>query len=126
VEGVYARNLVKSFGALLGLAWLLVPLGAKHVKALAPYKKRFIAFALIPPFIAPLWGHVGSRIYYPIAPVFLLLAVIGLFALPKALRLPAFIAALVFNVVALLCSLPNLFSEDQHLLLAAAHERVAA
>ena len=95
------KNIVKSFAALLGLAWLFVPLGAWRFKALEPYKRRFLIFAIIPPFIAPLWEHVSSRIFYPIAPAFLLLAILGIWALPKWLRAPVVALALILNVVAL-------------------------
>ena len=96
------RNIVKSSVALLGVAWLLVPLGLRRFRELALPHRRFIALAILPPFMPPLWGHVGSRIFYPTAPVFVLLAVVGLYALPKPYRVPALLLALLFDIVALL------------------------
>ncbi len=88
-------DISKSLFAILGFAWLWVPIGLMRVRELTPVQKRLLSFALVPPFIALLWGFVSSRLFLPIAPAFLLLAVLGVKVLPKWWR-AAMVAAIVF------------------------------
>lgn len=73
-----AKNLLKSTAALLGVAWLFVPHGLTHARSLETSKRRFLLATVPPPFMAFAWGYVSSRLFYVIAPPFLLLAGMGL------------------------------------------------
>jgi len=72
------KNIVKSVGALLGLAWLLVPFGMLHFKNLAEWQKRFLILTIPVSFVAFLWGNVSSRLFFVMAPAFALFAILAL------------------------------------------------
>lgn len=71
-------NLLKSFAALLTLAWLLVPFGLAQWKSMERWQQRFLAIALPVPFICLTWGFVSSRLFYVVAPAFVLVALAGI------------------------------------------------
>lgn len=72
------RNLVKSVGALLGLAWLLVPFGMLRSPGLAHWQKGFLVIAIPASLLAFAWGNVSSRLFFVMAPAFALLALLPL------------------------------------------------
>ncbi len=71
-------NLTKSTAAVLGLAWLFVPLAVNVAQKLPAWKKRFLYIAVPAPFLVLAWGAVSSRLFYVMAPAFLLLSVLGI------------------------------------------------
>lgn len=93
-------NLTKSIAALLGLAWVLVPFGFMRIPALAESHRRFLYAALPVPFICLLWGFVSSRLFYVMAPAFILLAVYGMARWPRWLQA---LAVILISVVNILC-----------------------
>ena len=72
------KNVTKSFGALLGLLWLAVPIGIYKLRNLSNYQKIFLLCAVPPPFIALLWGFVSSRLFFVIAVPLMLSALFGM------------------------------------------------
>jgi len=72
------KNIVKSVGALLGLAWLLVPFGMLHFKNLTAWQKQFFILSIPVSCVAFLWGNVSSRLFFVIAPAFALFAILAL------------------------------------------------
>jgi hypothetical protein len=92
-------NLVKSTAALLGVAWLFVPLGL-HRFASLPQPSRAFLFSVIPATMACFaWGYVSSRLFYVMAPAFLLLAVLGLSRLPRGLQYAGLGVSLAANII---------------------------
>ena len=77
------HNVVKSFGALLALAWLLVPLGFLRLRSLEAWQKRFLLVAIPVPFVCLAWGFVSSRLFFVAAPAFILLALLGIRTWPR-------------------------------------------
>jgi len=99
------KNLVKSTGAILGLAWLLVPWGILRFPSLAWWQKRFLAIAIPASLIAFLWGNVSSRLFFVMAPVFALFALLTLQRIQSPyVRYSVFALILVGNVVWLVLS----------------------
>jgi hypothetical protein len=92
------RNITKSIAALLGLAWALVPLGLMRMRQLPESDRRFLYAALPVPFICLLWGYVSSRLFYVIAPAFILVALLGLTRLPRRAQIVAMLAVLAANI----------------------------
>jgi hypothetical protein len=86
------KNVTKSLAALLGLAWLLVPWGLARWRALEAWQRRFFVLAIPASAMAFLWGFVSSRLYFVIAPPFILLALLGLERIPSRPLRYAFIA----------------------------------
>ncbi len=72
------KNIIKSTAALIGLAWLLVPLGLRSVQTLDAPRRRFLYAALPTPFMGYAWGYVSSRLLYVLAVPFLLVALLGM------------------------------------------------
>lgn len=72
------KNVLKSIAAVLGLAWLLVPLGFRKRAALDLPQRRFLQFSTWPPFMALAWGYISSRLFYVMAPPFLMLGMHGM------------------------------------------------
>ncbi len=95
------HNLAKSLAALLGLAWLLVPVGIWHLPELSAVQRRFLAMVIPASFAALLWGYVSSRLFYVMAPALVLLAVYGLARLPRWVHVLAVAVALIANFAAL-------------------------
>ncbi len=98
------KNLIKSTAALLGLAWLIVPFGIKPARMLEPAKRLFLTIAVPPPFIALLWGFVSSRLFYVIAPPFLLLAALGMKSWKRSAQLAIVVLTIVANIIWLFLS----------------------
>lgn len=92
------HNFAKSFAALLGLGWLLVPVGAVYFFELSPSQKRFLQVAIPASLIALVWGYVSSRLFYVMAPAFILLAVYGLSRLPKWAQVCAVVVIVGGNI----------------------------
>lgn len=92
------HNLIKSTAALLGLAWFLVPFGMWRWGDLTIGQRRFLAYAVLPPFIVLAWGYVSSRLFYVIAPVFVLLAIAGIAHWPRWLQVVAVGIVLLANI----------------------------
>ncbi len=78
------KNLVKSTGAILGLAWLLIPSGLFQFLTLAWWQKRFLVIAIPVSMMAFFWGYVSSRLFFVMAPAFALLAVLALARIQNA------------------------------------------
>lgn len=72
------KNVTKSLAAVLGLAWLLVPLGIRTHGVFESWQRRFVFTAAPVPFISFLWGYISSRTFYVIGPPMMLLAVHGM------------------------------------------------
>lgn len=72
------RTFVKSTAAVLGLAWLLVPLGILHIKTLDRFEKLYVGSSIFPPLMGYAWGYIQSRLLYVMAPPFLLLTGLAL------------------------------------------------
>lgn len=72
------KNVLKSIAAVLGLAWLLVPAGFLKRGALDDAQRRFLQISVWPPFMALAWGYISSRLFYVMAPPFLMLAAWGM------------------------------------------------
>ncbi|HVW82871.1 MAG TPA: hypothetical protein VHC68_02940 [Candidatus Paceibacterota bacterium] len=86
------KNVAKSLAALLGLAWLLVPFGLARWRALEAWQRRFFMFAIPLSAMAFLWGFVSSRLYFVIAPAFVLLALLSLARVRSPLARSALVA----------------------------------
>jgi hypothetical protein len=91
-------NLTKSVAALLGLAWLFVPAGLPITRTLAKPDKQFLLFAALAPCLAFCWGFVSSRLFYVMAPAFILIAVLGLARLPRSLQYPLVALVIAANL----------------------------
>lgn len=99
------KNLVKSTGAILGLAWLLVPWGLLSIKNLAWWQKRFLIIAIPASLMAFLWGYVSSRLFFVMAPAFALIAVLALARIKNSyLRYGILLIILAGNIVWLVLS----------------------
>jgi hypothetical protein len=98
------RTITKSTAALLGLAWLLVPLGLVRFKAFELWQKRFFQTALIPPFMGYVWGYISSRLLYVMAPPFLLVAGMGLAGWSKTTQIIFVAIAAAANIAWLFLS----------------------
>ncbi|MCX6787472.1 MAG: hypothetical protein NTY93_03060, partial [Candidatus Kaiserbacteria bacterium] len=99
------KNIVKSVGALLGLAWLLVPSGMLHFPTLAEWQKRFLILTIPVSFMAFLWGNVSSRLFFVMAPAFALFAVLTLARIKNSyLRYGILLLILAGNIVWLVLS----------------------
>jgi hypothetical protein len=72
------RNIIKSTAVLLGLMWLVVPIGLMKYASLAPFQRRFWQVGILPPFIGYAWGYISSRLLFVMAPPFLLVAGMGM------------------------------------------------
>ena len=81
-----AKNVTKSLAAVLGLAWLLVPVGARARQLFEPWQRRFVYIATPVPFMSFLWGYISSRTFYVIAPPMMLVAVHGMRSWSPAAR----------------------------------------
>lgn len=97
-------NIVKSTAALLGVAWLAVPLGLSRMRELAAPDKLFLKFAAPPTFIAYFWGYVSSRLLYVMAPAFVLLAVLGMRSWERRYQIAFAAATVAANLTWLLVS----------------------
>jgi hypothetical protein len=73
-------NVTKSMFALLTFSWFLVPFGLLKLgwQSLSSPMRLFLLTTLITPFMAFLWGWLSSRLFYVIAPMFILIAMLGL------------------------------------------------
>ncbi|MHB8660821.1 MAG: hypothetical protein ACYC75_02720 [Minisyncoccota bacterium] len=91
-----AHNIIKSVAALLGLAWLFVPFGFRRFRELSVSQKKFLYYVIPASMVALLWGYVSSRLFYVMAPAFILLAVFGISKTPRWIQ----ICALIFTVAA--------------------------
>lgn len=98
------RTITKSTAALLGLAWLLVPLGFMRFALFATWQKRFFQTALLPPFIGYVWGYISSRLLYVMAPPFLLVAGMGLAGWSRRTQVAIVVAIIVANIAWLFLS----------------------
>ncbi len=77
------KNVLKSIAAVLGLAWLLVPLGFKKRNFLEVPQTRFLQLSTWPPFMALAWGYISSRLFYVMAPPILMLGMHGMREWPR-------------------------------------------
>lgn len=99
------KNLVKSTGALLGLAWLLVPSGLFQFPNLARWQKQFFCITIPASLMAFLWGNVSSRLFFVMAPAFALFAILALANMKNPyLRYSIFFLILAGNMVWLVLS----------------------
>ncbi len=98
------KNIVKSTAALLGLAWLLVPLGLLRFKKMSEQQKNFLSVAALPPFVSYTWGYVTSRLLFVIAPQAVLLAVEGLRSWRRELQIGFVALTILANVIWLFLS----------------------
>jgi hypothetical protein len=99
------KNLVKSTGAILGLAWLLVPFELRYFKNLAWWQKRFLVIAVPASLMVFFWGYVSSRLFFVMAPAFALVAVLALTKIKNSyLRYGIFFIILAGNIVWLVMS----------------------
>jgi hypothetical protein len=95
-------NLTKSLAALLGLAWLLVPAGLTRWTLLTQTQRRFLTIAIPPTLIGFCWGFVSSRLFYVMAPSWILIATIGLSSLPRNIQNLLVAVVLIANILWLL------------------------
>lgn len=72
------RNIAKSTAALIGLAWILVPIGLRRVFTLELNDRIFMIIAAVMPLAGYLWGYVSSRLLYVIAIPYILIALLTL------------------------------------------------
>jgi hypothetical protein len=77
------HNLIKSVAALLGLAWFLVPFGIWKLPELSSAQRRFLFIVTPSSLFALAWGYVSSRLFFVMAPAFILLAVFGIARWPR-------------------------------------------
>ncbi len=98
------KNIVKSTAALLGIAWLLVPLGARSFGRLHAVQRRFLALAMLPPLVSFAWGYITSRLLYVLAPQFVLLAVEGMRPWRREAQIAAVGVTILGNVLWLFMS----------------------
>jgi hypothetical protein len=93
------RNLVKSIGALLGLAWVFVPFGAVSTRNLSLAEKRFLQYTIGSSLVCLAWGYVSSRLFYVMAPSFILLALLALRRFPAWAQYTAIAGIVTANIV---------------------------
>lgn len=101
-------NLTKSLAALLGLAWLLVPVGLTKWTSLTPTQRRFLSIAIPPTLLGFCWGFVSSRLFYVMAPSWILIATIGLSSLPRKIQHGLIATVLIANILWLLVATHSL------------------
>ena len=97
-------NIIKSTGAILGLAWLTVPAGLLKVRSLEKWKQLFLMIALPIPFMGYVWSTICSRTLYVMAPTFLLLSLMGMRSYSRTVQIAIVCAAILFNVAWLIYS----------------------
>jgi 4-amino-4-deoxy-L-arabinose transferase-like glycosyltransferase len=71
-------NLFKSTAGVIGIMWLLVPLGLRKWHGFSSVQKRFLSVSAPPTLIVYGWGYVSSRLFYVMAPPFLFLSLAGM------------------------------------------------
>lgn len=98
------KNIIKSSAALLGIMWLLVPLGFIKLRDTAPTQRFFAYIAAFPPLIGYAWGFVSSRLLYVIAPPMVLIAILGMRGWSKRNQAGLAAVALVTNIAWLVLS----------------------
>jgi hypothetical protein len=98
------RTITKSTAALLGLAWLLVPIGLYHFKTYQLWQRRFLQSALLPPMIGYTWGYVSSRLLYVMAPPFLLVVGMGLARFSLKTQIVVVVVVIAANIAWLFLS----------------------
>lgn len=98
-------NLTKSTAALLGLGWLLVPIAVKYRSALDTIQTRFISIVVPSTLVVFAWGYVSSRLFFVMAPAFMLLATFGLLRFPRPLQYALLTLILAANIAWLTVSI---------------------
>ena len=98
------KNVLKSIAAVLGLAWLLVPVGVYRWKTLDLPRLRFLQIATLPPFMALSWGYISSRLFYVMGPPFLMLGMQGMRQWPRLWQNAATIIIVGANITWLFLS----------------------